>query len=118
MTRSSTAYVEAYEPLPPEKRPTEIRDFIVQPRSGTVKFIIRIIGRLYCPQLMMYVPRKPIKIYENGVLIGTATTWTSPSPGRFEFSKSISAPGSYEYYAEFEGDATYEGCEDKEELGW
>lgn len=50
--------------------------------------------------------RKLIKIYRNGELVFTTFT----DSNGYAFVNITLDPGTYEFYAEFEGDETYQGC--------
>lgn len=57
---------------------------------------------------------KTIIIYEDGVKIATVTTSTLNShAGSYEKRLKKSSTGQFKYVAEFEGDQSYKGCEEK-----
>lgn len=89
--------------------PTRMRWFTPPPSEVTVPKTFTII--LYLEGVRVIpaypLPNKTINVYRNGVKIASGKT---SSYGTVWLSDTITAPGSYSYFAEFPGDATYAGC--------
>jgi len=106
--------ITIYEPV--YKKVTDEKTFTISYKKLKSKIdlsvnvdgnVVNIRGRLYDPVNGWGLALRDVKIYENDVLIGTVKT---DSGGYFSMSLTRS-PGTYTYYAEWDGDDTYEGCE-------
>jgi len=109
MGRSTIVTVNALEP--PTKIGTSL-SINVSPTSGAVPLQVSVWGRLGD---ISGTPLngKSIKLYSNGVLIGSTTTSAggAGSPGGdYTFSVNIALAGQYQFQTEFPGDDVYEGC--------
>lgn len=62
------------------------------------------------------LPDKTIEIYRNDTKIGTIASGSGIlTTGAYVYKNTISSAGNYSYYAQFNGDATYAGCEEESE---
>jgi len=108
MGRSNTVTVTVSAP----KR-RSILELYVSPQSGVAPLTIYLIAYLYDQDGITPLPGRTIKFYDTtGRLIGSATT---DSSGEAFISHTISQAGTYSFYAEWEGDEMYEGCEEYKE---
>lgn len=86
---------------------------IVSPPSGAPPLSVRITG-LLTTAVGGPLGGKTVHLYRDGVKIKSmATKMTSPGQGAYDFTDVLETPGNHTYYVEFEGDDTYEGCEEE-----
>ena len=102
MTRSDSVTVIA------EKVGTTI-SIEVSPISGVPPFNITISGFLK-DIYGNFLDGKRVNLYENGAFKHALVTGLI-APGYYQVIFEITEVGTYEYYTEFPGDETHEGCE-------
>lgn len=75
---------------------------------GPAPLSITLTATLLYPNDISPIPGKVIKFYDSGGnVVGTATT---DSNGQAKLPLTLSLPGTYTFYAVFEGDDTFQGC--------
>jgi len=111
MARSGTVLVIA-EVAPP-RIPTEL-SIDISPTSGVIPFVVTISGRLIEAETGVGVPYRPIFVYvkfPGEILYEIAAAIETDFMGNWVIPEYvIDREGTYSFYAEFEGDAEYEGC--------
>lgn len=83
--------------------------------SGLVPFGVTISGMLIDAQTGGGIAGATVNVYANNKLIGAA--WTNSNPyagaiGVWWVTWTVKEVGTYSIHAEFAGDATYEGCDE------
>lgn len=112
MAKSDTVIVTAEAPPPPKPK-TSLR-IDVSPKSGVVPFGIRVSGSLIEATYPYYpLPYMSINVYMDDERIGMPSTMDD---GTWYLDYTISEVGTHEIWAEFEGTAEYEGCEEEAEM--
>jgi len=108
MVKSKTITVTA---SPPVKKATVFYGFAVSPASGVVPLTVYISGYLQDID-GIGLNGKTVKIYKNGAFLKSVSTSRYENvDGYFATTDKLTVAGTYSYYAEFEGDDKYEGCD-------
>lgn len=102
-----------------QKIPTFLT-IVVEPTSGTPPLAIAVHGRLARVDTAAGVNAKTVHLVVNGVRVASTKTYTRTVvrpplilPGYYEFKHTLSQPGANSIHTEFDGDTTYEGCEEQ-----
>jgi len=111
LARSNTLIVTGNPSPPPVKTPTYIT-VEATPTSGVVPFDVLVTGSLASPTGPLTA--KTVNVYLNGAVVASPRTQVG---GVYTATVRIASVGSHSLYAEFPGDAQYEGCE-QEGYGW
>ena len=118
MTRSSTETTVAIReepPPPPPKRATRLSwEIMPLPEvyvgdKVTMKLCLRDYSYVDAP-FPIPIGGKAVDLYRNGVKIKSGTT---NGNGYVTFTDTLTAEGSFDYYAQFEEDAKYAGCSEE-----
>jgi len=97
-------------PLDEPKIGTEMIVFTAPPATAAVGVPFTFDGSLWAPGPQIQIEGATVNLYVDAAVVDSTTTITG---GEWQFGVLLATGGTHAIYAEFPGDATYQGCAKK-----